>query len=208
MQIYRTVLLLLVMVAHSSNAFALEHPPKGSLLRQAILDAVRPEVETQIVPGVEFRVTYIGVENGWAFVQAEPHRKGGGKLNPKDYFPNDWLHMDGLTVTAVLRLLDNRWTVMESHIGSTDAWYCSSTPVAVVAPCGVRERLRDERIRKREERIRKYSQLCEDTKYYTREERINKISFLAAFNYITESEMVEAARTCEELYPEPKITDD
>jgi hypothetical protein len=120
----------------TAPALAVQHPPPQSSARRAVLDAMRPAVEAKLGPNVEFVVDYIGIENGWAFVQAEPQRKGGKKINGKAYFRNDWQHMDGLTATAVLRFQYGRWNLVESRIGATDGWYCGEMPVARWAPCG------------------------------------------------------------------------
>jgi hypothetical protein len=94
-----------------------------------VLDALRPTVEAKLGPNVEFVVTTIRVGDGWAFVQAEPQRKGGRAINGSAYFPNDWENMDGLTTTAVLKFEKGRWNLIEYAIGATDAWYCDLEPV-------------------------------------------------------------------------------
>jgi hypothetical protein len=120
----------------ATPSLAAERPPPGSALRHEILNALRPSVEAKLGPNVEFVVTYIGVENGWAFVQAEPQRRGGRPINGKAYFRGEWEYMDGLTTTAILRFQYGRWNLIESRVGATDAWYCDSRTVSRFAPCG------------------------------------------------------------------------
>lgn len=92
--------------------------------RRAILDALRPRIEAVLGRPVEFVVTRIGVRAGWALVIAEPQRPGGGGIDGRRYFPNDWENMDGLTVNAILRFRGGRWTPVDHAIGPTDVWYC------------------------------------------------------------------------------------
>ncbi len=49
--------------------------------RKAVLDALRPAVESKLGPNVEFVVQVIRVEDGWAFVMADPQRKGGKPID-------------------------------------------------------------------------------------------------------------------------------
>jgi hypothetical protein len=111
-------------------------PPPGSPERKAVLDALRPAIEAKLDPPIEFVVETIEVEQGWAFVQAEPQRRGGGTIDGRRYYSaDDWDFMDGLTVTALLRLRDGRWTLVDHAIGATDAWYCGRSPIARIAHC-------------------------------------------------------------------------
>jgi hypothetical protein len=125
----------LLALCASAVAGAAVTPGAGTPLRRAVLDALRPAVEAKLGPEIEFVVTRLLVENGWAFVQVEPQRKGGRKINGKAYFRTDWEHMDGLTTTAILQYHNKRWNLIESSIGATDAWYCGNRAVAAFAPC-------------------------------------------------------------------------
>ena len=95
----------------------------NSAQRRAILDALRPAIERRLGPNVEFVVREIRVSGGWAFVDAEPQRRGGGRIDGRRYFGEDFDNMDGLAVTALLRF-QGRWTLVDQAIGATDAWYC------------------------------------------------------------------------------------
>ena len=95
--------------------------------RKAVLDALRPAVEARLGPNVEFVVQVLRVENGWAFVMADPQRKGGQLINGNRYF-DDFDNMDGLRVDAVLQLRNGRWRVVEHAIGATDVWHCDVGP--------------------------------------------------------------------------------
>ena len=96
--------------------------------RKAVLDALRPAVETKLGPNVEFVVQVIRVENGWAFAMADPQRKGGKPIDGRRIFGEDFENMDGLRVDAVLQFKSGRWKVVDYGIGATDVWYCDVGP--------------------------------------------------------------------------------
>lgn len=111
-------------------------PAPGTTERRAILDALRPSVESQLGPRVEFVVERLNVERGWAFVQAKPQRKGGRSINWRQHFhPSEWEMMDGLTVTALLEFRGKRWNLIDKAIGATDAWYCGRAQFRRVTHC-------------------------------------------------------------------------
>ena len=96
--------------------------------RKAVLDALRPAVERKLGPNVEFVVQVIRVEGGWAFVMADPQRKGGRPIDGQRIFGEDFDNMDGLRVDAVLQRKNDRWKVVDYGIGATDVWYCDVGP--------------------------------------------------------------------------------
>ena len=106
----------------SVNAFSPALP--NSAQRRAILDALRPAVESRLGPNVEFMVGDIRVRGGWALVYADPRRRGGGRIDGRRIFAN-YDQMDGLTVTAILRYQNGRWALVDHAIGATDVWYCN-----------------------------------------------------------------------------------
>jgi hypothetical protein len=101
----------------------------GSEQRKAILDALRPSVEAELGGDIEFVPSCIQVLAGWAFVSAEPQRKGGRAI-PRTILP-DWENRDGLTVTALFHFRHGRWALIERAIGATDAWYDGRAPAAL-----------------------------------------------------------------------------
>ena len=108
-------------------------PPPGSGTRKAVLGALRPAIEERLGPNVEFNVTLIRVQRDWAFVIADPQRKGGKPIDGWRIFGEDFGNMDGLRVDAILRKHGGRWAVVDHAIGATDVWYCGD-----VLPAGVR----------------------------------------------------------------------
>jgi hypothetical protein len=99
-----------------------ETPPKGSALRAAILDGLRPMVEAEVGKPVEFVVNEMRVLGEWAFVIATPQRPGGGPI-PYAYTRYqaavDAGAFDG-QATALLRETPSGWLVYEYSLGATD----------------------------------------------------------------------------------------
>jgi hypothetical protein len=122
--------------ALAQHASASAPAAPGSAQRRAILNALRPAVEAQIGPDVEFVVREIRVVRGWAFVMAEPQRRGGGAIDGHLYFPY-FDEMGGLTVTALLRYQYRRWNLIEQAIGATDVWFCDRGPPGLTPSCTV-----------------------------------------------------------------------
>lgn len=103
-------------------------PPPGSPLRRAVLEALRPEIERRLGPSLEFKVMLFRIQGDWAFVVADPLRRGGKLIDGRRIFGDEFGNMDGLRVDAVLRRADGRWTVVDHAIGATDVWYCDVGP--------------------------------------------------------------------------------
>lgn len=104
--------------------------------RKAVLDALRPAIESKLGPNVEFVVTLLRVENGWAFLIADPQRKGGRPIDGWRVFGEHFGNMDGLRTEAVLRRQRGRWQVVDHGIGATDVWYCDVGPRSLKAGWG------------------------------------------------------------------------
>ena len=103
------------------------HAPRpGTAQRQAIINAIRPAVETELGPDVIFVTRCVQVWNGWALVNAEPQRRGGRKIDPR--ILADWDNRDGIDVTALLRFRYGRWNLVDHAIGATDVWYDGVAP--------------------------------------------------------------------------------
>ena len=73
-------------------------------------------------------MTLLRGEKGWAFVIADPQRKGGKAIDGYRRFGEDFDNMDGLRIDAVLQKKKGRWAVADYAIGATDVWYCNVGP--------------------------------------------------------------------------------
>jgi len=111
-------------------------PPPGSELRKAVLHGLRPAVAKRLGPDLEFKITLIRVQRDWAFVVADPQRRGGRPIDGYKIFGEHFGNMDGLRVDAILRNRAGRWTVVDHAIGATDVWYCDVGPKSLKAEWG------------------------------------------------------------------------
>lgn len=111
-------------------------PPPGSSLRKAVLQGLRPTVAKRLGQDLEFKVTLIRVQRDWAFVVADPQRRGGGQIDGYKIFGEHFGNMDGLRVDAILRKRGGRWVVIDHAIGATDVWYCDVGPRSLKAEWG------------------------------------------------------------------------
>ena len=111
-------------------------PPPRSETRKLILGALRPTVERRLGPNVEFKVTLIRVQRDWAFVVADPQRRGGKPIDGWRIFGEHFGNMDGLRIEAILRRRGGRWTVVDHGIGATDVWYCDVGPKSLKSGWG------------------------------------------------------------------------
>jgi hypothetical protein len=109
---------LVLLPAHARAA----PPPRGSPIRAAIIDAVRPLVEAEVGAPVVLFVKAINVEGPFAFVSMTPARPGGQ--------PIDWSRtrharakaadMISDVSQALLSGGDQSWSVIEFAFGPTD----------------------------------------------------------------------------------------
>jgi len=110
-------------------------PPRGSAERRDILNAIRPMVEARVGPPVEFVVSWMRSGAGWAFVNVNPQRPGGSKIDPfLTTFASQAEYMDGLSTYALLRFQYNRWNLVDFVVGPTDVFWQGDPLYAQVPP--------------------------------------------------------------------------
>lgn len=102
-----------------------ETPPRGSPLRQALLDAARDPIETELGPPIEFAVSVLRTDGRHAYLQARPQRRGGQRIDwARTRYARDW--RAGMMSDLVMVLLGRSgaaWGWVEYAIGPTDvAW--------------------------------------------------------------------------------------
>jgi hypothetical protein len=111
------------LVGAGSSALAqVTTPPRGSPLRAAILDGLRPMVEAEVGKPVEFVVGQMRVVGEWAFVLVTPQRPGGEPI-PYLYTRYQAAVDAGAfddQVAALLRETPSGWLVYEYNLGATD----------------------------------------------------------------------------------------
>lgn len=119
---------LLATVAMASPALAhtVVEPGRGSALRRQILDALRPSVERDLGPPIEFVVDVMRVAGAVCFTQVTCQRPGG---RPIDLARTplaqrqDLSLIDGTRTEAFLHRTNGRWQVEDYAVGATDLWW-------------------------------------------------------------------------------------
>lgn len=100
-------------------------PPRGSPLRQALLDAAREPIETELGPPIEFVVSVLRTDGRHAYLQARPQRRGGQRIDrARTRYARGWrADMMSDLVMVLLRRSGAAWGWVEHAIGPTDvAW--------------------------------------------------------------------------------------
>ena len=129
MRMPRTAALVVILAA--SPALAWQEPPRGSDLRADLMDAIRPIMEWDLGPPVEFVVHQLRVDGDRAFVSAHAQRPGGTQIDltttPMAQRGHYDPHVsDGSTVQALLQRSGRMWVPVHLAIGATDVWYAST----------------------------------------------------------------------------------
>ncbi|MEM7299878.1 MAG: hypothetical protein AAF468_02245 [Pseudomonadota bacterium] len=107
-----------------ASAQSVYTPKRGSAERTAILDAVRPILESVTRGQVVFVVSRMSVLGDWAFIQVDPQRPGGGAVDlSRTGFGKEIEYMDGLTTHALLFRRQGIWRLIDRVIGPTDVAY-------------------------------------------------------------------------------------
>jgi hypothetical protein len=110
------------------QAAAYETPAKGSDLRRALVDALRPHAEWMLGAPVEFVVNDLRVAGPLAFGAFAPQRPGGGAIalaRTPMAARGEWEPdvMDGIHIEALYRKSGDTWVAVHWQIGATDVWY-------------------------------------------------------------------------------------
>lgn len=121
------IVLMAILLAIGAPSFATAQnrvytPARGSVERNAIMDALRTPVWTALRGPVIFTNVQIRALNGWAFVQAKPTSPRGEPL--MDNYRNR-MGDDNYTdeIVALVRWNGSRWTVVALEIGPTEYPY-------------------------------------------------------------------------------------
>ena len=116
------LVLLLCQALAQSQSYT---PERGTPERQAITDALRLPVQKQLKTKVIFKIDYLKVQNGWAFLRGVPQQANGSAV---DYHGTPYQTAiaagafdDG--IVALLRKRGGKWQVVKFVIGATDVPY-------------------------------------------------------------------------------------
>ncbi|WP_417522996.1 hypothetical protein [Marinovum sp.] len=123
-----TCLAVLALYAGPAAAQDWQEPPRGSALRTALMDALRPHAEWELGAPVEFVVAEMRVAGDLGFAAVTAQRPGGaaidltatpgyqrGTLDPET--------MDGTAIQALYRKSGETWVAVHHAIGATDVWF-------------------------------------------------------------------------------------
>lgn len=131
------ITIVLLFSIPGATAQAVYEPGRGSPERKAILDTVRPLVEARLGPPVEFVVGWMRAGFGWAFVQVNPQRPGGGAIDLRNtVYAGQRDFMDGLTTYALLFYQYDRWNLVDFVVGPTDVFWVGE-PLFAQLPQGL-----------------------------------------------------------------------
>ncbi len=100
-------------------------PPPGSGERGAIMDGIRGQIVGELRQPVIFKVEWLRVRDGYAFLKAQPRRPDGG---PIDFRKTKFREAaaEGMFDGGVLALLKKngtRWEAVDWTLGATDLPY-------------------------------------------------------------------------------------
>ncbi len=133
---FRPVILALVFCASALRADFVE-PARGTAVRAALMDALRPHVEWQLGKPVEFVVHELrlaesqGLPDTVGFASLSAQRPGGAAIDYRQTPGYERGHidpdfMDGMTVQALYRKVGDTWVAVHWAIGATDVWYADN----------------------------------------------------------------------------------
>ena len=123
----RRLIALLLMIITWASVYAepMFTPEPGDPLRKTLLNTLRKPVMTALNQSVVFKVDWLQVKDGWAFMRGRPFQPDG---SPVDYslspyqdaifagLFDDWF-------CALLRQEQDDWKVVVYNIGATDVVY-------------------------------------------------------------------------------------
>jgi hypothetical protein len=102
-----------------------QHPPKGSAQRNAIIGALRPVVEKELKQKIIFVINLMNLQGDWVFVDGRPRTLDGKVPSWKNtiYEQNAEEGVQDDNFSALLRRTGRGWKVITHAIGCTDVCY-------------------------------------------------------------------------------------
>ena len=116
---------LLIACAVSLGAQTIEHPAKGSAERTAILNTLRPVVETKLKQKIVFVINTVNVQGNWVFIDGRLQTPDGKVPNWKStpYAQAAKYGAQSDAISALLKRSGNGWKIVTNAIGCTDVCY-------------------------------------------------------------------------------------
>lgn len=136
---FRAVFLIFLMLAGPVSAQGWYEPQRGTPLRAALMDALRPHAAWLLGAPVEFVVYDLRVSGDLAFASVYPQRPGGGEIvlsqTPGaargELYVDD---MDGVGMQALYVKSGQTWVAVHWAMGATDVWYSYGPICAIWRP--------------------------------------------------------------------------
>lgn len=124
--------LFLVAALAAAPALAWEEPARGTPLRAALMDTLRPHAVAELGPPVEFVVRYLRVAQDMAFASVWAQRPGGAPIDmARTPIVAEGRHdpefSDGPSLQALLQRRGGGWVVVRHEVGATEAWWADPT---------------------------------------------------------------------------------
>lgn len=130
MYIFRLLIPLLTLTVgafpHAAKAASpIRTPAAGTPERKAIMDALRVPVQADLHQAVVFKVTDLRVSDEWAFLNGEPVRSDGSRVDYRKTRYQERISMGFFDygISALLRKRQGQWQVVTYSIGHTDVIY-------------------------------------------------------------------------------------
>ena len=130
MKILRILLPLLTFtlgsLPHAAHAASpIRTPAAGTPERKSIMDALRVPVQADLHQSVIFKVTDLRVTDQWAFLNGEPMRADGSKVDYRKTRYQEQIDMGFFDrgISALLKKTQGQWQVVKYSIGHTDVIY-------------------------------------------------------------------------------------
>lgn len=122
---------IMLAVVSFGTAEAFDEPMRGSPMRKAIMDGLRPTAERAYGTPIEFVVKEIRVGNGVAFVKVEAQRPGGGiielartPLHRREGVPLDLINEP--STEALMVKIAGQWKPVHFANAATDVWWANT----------------------------------------------------------------------------------
>ncbi|TDE39683.1 hypothetical protein [Antarcticimicrobium sediminis] len=133
-------LLIFFLLAGPLSAQGWSEPQRGSNLRAALMDALRPHAEWLLGAPVQFVIHDLRVSGDLAFSSLSPQRPGGGEISlwqtpgsaRGDLYPEGM--EGGVAMRALYVRSGQTWVAVHWAIGASDVWYAYAPICAIWRP--------------------------------------------------------------------------
>jgi len=136
----RVLIVIFVLLAGPLSAQGWYEPQRGTALRAALMDALRPHAAWLLGAPVEFMVYDLRVSGDLAFASVYPQRPGGGQISlwQTPGYARGELHPEDMEGGAMIQALyvksGQTWVAVHWVMGASDVWYAYEPICAIWRP--------------------------------------------------------------------------